>query len=328
VEEMSRQARWLSIGVGLLFILSIPLWVTSSFYLRLVNLSGITIIAVVGLNFLTGETGQISLGHAGLMGIGAYTAAILETAHHWEFWSGTLAAGVITTAIAIIIGYPTLRLKGHYLAIATLGLGQILWLIFSNWRSVTNGFDGIGQIPEPHIFGFSIANDFAFYYLITVFVAAFVYLAIRIKASSFGLAMIAVRDNEMAAEAMGISATTHKVLAFSLSGLYAGVAGSLYAHLFTYISPDAFTLDLSILFFAMLILGGLGSILGSMIAAVFLTLLPEWLRFLDQYYMVLYGAIIILVIVYMPQGIMGVLKDWRRWKLFRATQPSEPLHGG
>jgi branched-chain amino acid transport system permease protein len=316
---MSRRAWRLAISVGILVVLSMPWWVTSAFYLRLINSAGITIIAVVGLNFLTGETGQISLGHAGFMGIGAYTAAILETAYHWGFWSGTLAAAVMTTVIAIVIGFPTLRLKGHYLAIATLGLGQILSLVFSNWRRVTNGFDGIGQIPEPHIFGVVIGNDFAFYYLITLFVAAFVFLAVRIKATNFGRAMIAVRDNEMAAEAMGISATAHKMLAFSLSGMYAGIAGSLYAHLFTYISPDAFNLDLSITFFAMLILGGLGSIPGSVIAAVFLTLLPEWLRFLEQYYMVLYGAIIILVIVYMPQGIIGVLKDWRGWRPVRTA---------
>ena len=325
---MSRQAQWIGTIVGLLVALSIPWWVTSSFYMRLINFSGITIIAVVGLNFITGETGQISLGHAAFFGIGAYTAAILGTVFHWNFWMGTVAAGAVTTTIAIIIGFPTLRLKGHYLAIATIGLGEIIRLVFNNWRSVTNGFDGIGEIPEPHVLGFAIGSDFRFYYLIAAFVAAFILLAARIKATGFGRAMIAVRDNEMAAEAMGISPTTHKMLAFALSGLYAGVAGSLYAHLFTYISPDAFNLDLSIIFFAMLILGGLGSILGSAIAAVFLTLLPEWLRFLEEYYMVLYGAIVILTIVYMPRGIIGMLTDWHQWRVTRTTRSAESVHGG
>jgi branched-chain amino acid transport system permease protein len=322
----NRPILWLAFGATAL--LTIPLWVRSDFYLHLLDEAIIYIICVVGLNIIIGETGQISLGHAAFLGVGAYTAAILGTRLHWNFWAGTLAAALLTTVLAVVLGYPTLKLKGHYLAIATIGLGEIMRLIFNNWRSLTGGFDGIAEIPPPVFFGYVIQGNVPFYYLLLVFAAAMTFLAVRIKQSTFGLAMIAVRDNEIAAETTGIRISGHKILAFSLSGLYAGVAGSLYAHFFAYIAPDTFDTSLSIVFLAMLIVGGIGRVSGAVVGAFLLTLLPELLRFLEEYYMVLYSVVVILTVVFMPMGIVGRIARWQQSRQAAMTPVAEEVPRG
>jgi branched-chain amino acid transport system permease protein len=303
-----RTARWLGWAALGVVVLLYPWLAPTDYLLRVGNLVLIYAILTLGLNFTVGWTGQVSLGHAGFWGIGAYTTALLTAKlAAWPAAAAMIVAGGLAGLAGVLLGLPTLKLKGHYLALATIGFGETIQLVFNNWRPVTGGADGIVGIPALSIGGFAFSTETRAYYLLLVAVVAFAAAARRLRDSTFGRAFMAVRDNELAADVAGVPTTTTKTLAFALSAVYAGMAGSLYAHLLRYISPDVFGFEQSLLMLSMLVIGGLGSIAGALVGAVVGVAVPEVLRVFGVYYMAVYALLVIAVIVFMPAGIVGAL---------------------
>jgi len=253
----------------------------------------INIILAVSLNLINGFTGQFSLGHAGFMAVGAYASALLTIYMEWPFPVVLIGAGIISALIGFLIGLPTLRLRGDYLAIATLGFGEIVRVVILNLK-ITGGPRGLGGIaPKTTFF---IAEIVA---ILTVIIFS------NIVKSSHGRAFVAIREDEIAAEAMGIDTTKYKVLAFSIGAAFAGIAGALFAHHQMFIDPRSFTFTRSIEILVMVVLGGLGSISGSIVAATVLTILPEALRGIAQYRMIAYALLLIGLMLIRPQGLFG-----------------------
>lgn len=281
----------------------------SPYTLYLINLSCVYVILVVGLNFIFGCTGQISLAHAGFWGLGAYTSALLTTRFAFPFIGGLVGSILVGIAAGLLVGLPSLKLKGFYLAISTYAVGGIINLVLNNWSSVTRGADGIPGIPPPHI-GFWTANTgIKKYYFMLVFVVLIVLAFHRIKNSRLGRALQAIGDDEFAAEVMGVDTYRYKLLGFSASAVCAAIAGSLFAHLIGYISPDNFTSGESITLFCMLLLGGVRSTLGPVIGSILLVLLPESMRFLREYCMLIYGICVVILAIWAPEGIMGFIQS-------------------
>ena len=301
----------LSILVLIVVLALLPLFVHSDYILTLLDLAGIYSIAVMGLGILLGFTGQMSLAQAAFLGIGAYTSAWFTTQLHWPVWPAMAMAVLLSALVGLVVGYPCLRLSGHYLALATIGFGIITQLVLINWKSVTNGSDGITGIPPPQIGPWVLDTYGTYYYLVLAAVLVCAYIAWRIKTTRVGRALHAIRENEIAARATGIDATRYKIVAFVLAGSYAGLAGSLLAHDIKFISPDSYSFDQSVVFLVMLILGGSSSISGALIGALLLTMLPEVLRPLKSSYIMVYGAAVIAMIVFMPQGLVGLFNAMR-----------------
>ena len=256
----------------------IPAFIHSDYLLTLFDTAGIYAIVVMGLGILLGLAGQLSLAQAAFLGIGAYTSGFLTVNLGWPVWGAMPAAMLLSALVALIVGYPCLRLSGHYLALATIGFGIITQLVLINWKKVTNGSDGLGNIPPPHIGSFVFDSYGRYYYIVLVAVIICAYVAWRIKTTRVGRALEAIRENEIAARATGIDATRYKIIAFVLAGTYAGLAGSLLAHMTKFISPDSYSFDQSVVFLVMLIVGGSASISGAILGAVLLWFLPEVLR--------------------------------------------------
>lgn len=278
---------------------------TSGYTQVVLNLAVIHAILVVGLNFILGYAGQISLGHAALWAIGGYSSALLALRLQAPFWLALVGAMVFTGLVSYAIGVPMLRLRGHYLALATLGFNTIVEIVLRNWVPVTGGTNGLVGIPAPTLMGYTIKGSTQHYYLLLFFLVVLSLVAYKVRHSPLGRAMMALRDDEMAAGTSGINVAQIKTYAFVIAGVYAGIAGSLYAHTSQYLAPTEFTLIRSITFLSMLIVGGEGSILGAILGAGVLTFLPEWLRFLDQAYLAFFGVMMLLILVFMPGGIVG-----------------------
>lgn len=293
-----------------MLVLAVPYFAPSNYMLELVNLSLISVIVVIGLNFVTGYAGQINFGQAAFYGIGAYVAALLTRAGI-SFWLALPAAGCAAGAFGVVLGIPTLRLRAFYLAMATIGFGEIVRLVLIHWESVTGGSSGLRGIPGVSLGSFELTRHAHYYYLLLAFLSLLTAFARRLRDSRLGRAMMATRDSEIAAEMMGVDTVRMKILAFVLSAVYAGIAGALYAGYVNYVSPEQFSNQQAILYFTMLLVGGIGTIAGAVIGTLTLTFLPEFLRFLQSWYMVVYGVAVILIIVLMPRGIVGLVQD--RW---------------
>jgi len=297
--------RRLLLGLVLAAALLLPLYVRSSYVLHVAILCGIYVILTLSLNLITGFGGQFSLGHAGFYGIGAYAAALLAVRLQSPFLLNLGAAAVAAGLIGFLIGLPTLRLGGIYLAMATLGFGEIIYLVLLNWLSLTRGPLGIPAIPEPSVAWLALGTPRRQYYLALALVLLATVSVSCFVNSSFGEAIQAIREDEIAAEDMGVPATRLKVLAFTLSAGLAGLAGAFFAHYTSFISPSSFTLVESILILSLLVFGGMGSIEGSIAGAIVLTVAPEVFRFLAEYRMVIYGALLVGLMVFRPQGLLG-----------------------
>jgi branched-chain amino acid transport system permease protein len=315
---MRRETRFMLIALLIVALALVPRFVSSDYVLTLLDTAGIYAIAVMGLGILLGFTGQMSLAQAAFLGIGAYTSGYFTThvpwftGHlEWSVWPAMALAVVMSALIGLAVGYPCLRLSGHYLALATIGFGIIAQLVLINWREVTNGSDGLNGIPPPQIGSLVLDTYGKYYYLVLVMVLLCAYVAWRIKTTRVGRALHAIRENEIAARATGIDATRYKIIAFVLAGSYAGLAGSLLAHDIKFVSPDSYSFDQSVVFLVMLILGGSSSISGAIVGAVLLTFLPEVLRPLKSSYIMVYGAAVIAMIVFMPQGLVGLFAALR-----------------
>lgn len=267
------------------------------YYLQILTVIGINIILAVGLNLISGYTGQLSLGHSAFMGIGAYTATLLFLELNVPFLISLLAGAIFAAFFGFIIGVPTLRLKGDYLAIATLGFAEITKNILLNMK-ITGGPMGLRGIPKK-------TNIFIVY----IAVALVIFSLNRIINSRVGKSFIAIREDELAAEAMGINTTYYKILAFTIGAFYAGIAGGLYAFFFRYINPNEFGFSKSIEILCMIVLGGMGNIYGSILGAIIITVLPELLRsispVISQYRMVFYGLSLVVLMIIRPEGILS-----------------------
>ncbi len=264
-------------------------------------------IAVAGLVVVLGYCGQISLAQAGFLGLGAYGTAICAVDYHLPFFAALLAGVLLAGALGLILGVASLRLGGHYLAMVTISFQEILTLVLTNWTRVTHGPDGISGIARPA--GLAAGNR---YLGLCVAVLVGVTLLIwRLKTSQLGRGMQAVRDNEIAASTCGIDIFRTKVLAFGISAVLGGLGGGLFAGAFSYISPDQFSFSESIVLLTMALLGGVQSPFGALLGTALLVMLPEWLRFLRQIYLAVYGAAVILIMVFLPTGLWGWLAS--RW---------------
>ncbi len=290
-------AIWIFFGLAVLIFVNIQVATdTLDFYMvGVLSVVAINVILTVSLNLINGVTGQLSIGHAGFMAVGAYTTGILSSSFGTSIYINLILSGIAAGLAGLLIGLPTLRLRGDYLAIATLGFGEIIRVILQNLR-ITGGAGGLGGIEW-------IDN---FYLTQTVTILA-VIIIWRIATSAPGRAMIAIREDEIAAETVGINTTKYKVMAFVIGSCFAGIAGSLFAHRMTYIAPNGFTFMKSIEVLVMLVLGGLGSITGAIFSAIFLTLLPEFLRFIDEWRMVIYPALLVIVMLFRSQGLFGTM---------------------
>jgi len=303
---------------------AIPLLIHGNYSLRLVNLALIFALLSVSLNVVLGYAGQIALGHAALFGIGAYTSSLITAGGSGAlFWPAFVASGVTTGLAGLVLGVPTLRLKGHYLALATLGFGEIMRLIFFNWREVTHGMDGISGIPAPAIGSFVLGSETRYFYLCLVVLALTLLFVRRLERSKYGRMLAAIRDAELGAGTVGINVPRIKVMAFGVSAVLAGLAGSLYAHLVSFISPDVFGFDVTAQLLSMVLIGGIGTTWGPVLGAVVLTFVPELLRISKAYYQLIYGAGIAAMIIFLPTGIIGLLEMVRGRRTARAAiQPA------
>jgi len=297
--------------IGAVVLLLLPLLVTNSYFIHIFISIGLYIILSLSLNLVTGFTGQLALGHAAFYGIGAYTSALLLLRFNVSYWLALVLSAVITGIFGFLLGLPALRLKGDYLGIVTLGFGEIVRLVFVNWYSLTRGPLGLPGIPAPKIGPYIFDSRIPFYYLIFGLAAFTVFFMHRLVNSGVGMAMITVKEDEIAAESIGIYPIKYKLLAFSLGAAFAGIAGSFYASYISFISPDTFLYMDSVTILAMVVLGGLGSIPGSIIGATVLVIVPELLRFMTNYRMLLYGALMVFMMIYRPQGFWGANKRVR-----------------
>jgi branched-chain amino acid transport system permease protein len=279
---------------------------TGDYNLHVSNLFMFYAICVLGLNILVGYTGQFSLAQAAFFGIGAYVATLCVLDLHLPHGVAIVAAGLCTGAFGILLGLPTLRLSGGYLAIATVAFGETIRLVMLNWVRVTRGSSGIRGIPAFRVFGYEFLTLKSQFYLTLFFFALCVWIYTRMIHSHVGRVFTAIRENEPAARAMGINTLYYKVLAFASSSFLCGIAGGLYAFTIRFISPDSFVASESIAMLSMVVIGGVGTISGAIIGALLLTFLPEWLRSMGDYRLLLFGSLLVVMMLFMPDGIVGL----------------------
>lgn len=310
----------------IIFILLFPLFL-SNYIIGLLTLCAIASIGAIGLNILTGYTGQISLGVGAFLGVGGYTAAIMTSTLGLSFWVSLPLAGAMTAVVGGLFGIPSLRLRGLYLAIATIAAQFIILFIISRWTSLTGGTAGM-VLDRPTIGKFSFSSNMSYYYLciiILIFTALYATNLIRTRT---GRAFLAVRDRDIAAQIMGINLFKYKVMAFAISSFFIGIAGGLLAHYTMIVSPEFYSFDVSINYLAMILIGGLGSVLGSILGALFITLLPVVLDlgisfltgFMPDLYQILsafkefvFGGVIILFLILEPGGLAHIWKNIKNY---------------
>jgi len=295
-----------AIALVAIAVLAIPAVSQDGYLIQLLNIAILNAIVVLGLNFATGWTGQINFGQAAFYGLGAYATAIATKSGLPWIVTPVLSVAIVLAA-SLILGLPTLRLRTYYLAMTTIGFGEIVRLIIVHWEPVTGGTSGLRAIPGITLFGIGPQGQVQHYYLLLAVLALATLVAARIRQSALGRAMIATKDSEIAAEQSGVDTTRTKLLAFMIGAVYAGLAGCLYASSIRFVSPDSFSGVQAVLLMTMLIVGGMGSIAGSIVGALTLTILPEVLRFLGQWYLVLYGLGVIIVIVLLPGGLASMI---------------------
>jgi branched-chain amino acid transport system permease protein len=314
----------------LLFFGLFPL-IMSDYYLSIINLCAIASVGALGLNILVGYTGQISVGHAAFMSVGAYTAANLATKLDLPFWITLPAGGFMAMFVGILVGLPSLRVKGLYLAIATLAAQFIIEWIINHTPAISGGVQASIAVPRPNLFGWEMDTQREMYFFLMVVLALAVVGALNLVRSRIGRAFIAIRDQEIAAEIIGINVYRYKLLAFGISSFYAGVAGVMYTYYLGIANYEMFTLPISIDYLAMIIIGGLGSVLGSIFGAIFITLLPVAVRifmevvgvyFVDGVYLaqviaqmrlILFGGLIIVFLVVEPEGLSKLWLNIRNY---------------
>jgi len=324
-EELELNKAWLLIVFA--FVFSLPFY-SNSYIMHIANMIGFGIIVAQGLNILMGYTGQISLGHAAFVSVGAYASAILTHKAGFSFWLALPVSGIMAAFVGMVVAIPSLRLKELYLAIATMGYAFIVNEVIIYWKTLTNGTMGLMALPVS-FFHIELNTGHKYYYLVYSLVVLLTYFSYNLSQSKLGRALMAVRDSEEAAQSLSISLVKYKIIAFTISAFYAGIAGSLYAHFIMFVSPENFDIMLSIEYLVMLVVGGIGYLWGAVLGSIFVTLLPEVIRlsvrFLPEWLEIhdlqlfLYGLIIIIFLIFEPEGL------YARWLKIKRYVKSFPL---
>lgn len=310
------QFRLRGLVVLAIVVFAMPLFLSNPFHYGLATQIALIAGAVVGLNLLVGFAGQISLGHAGFFGLGAYFSAIMTSTYGWSAIPALVVGALVVAIIAWVVGRPILRLKGHYLSMATLAVGFIIAIILNNERETTGGPDGMPVPPfdvfgwelsafgQYSLFGMDISGDLAWYLFAVVVLLVAVWLAQNLIDSPIGRALRSVHGSEVAASVVGVNTAKYKSLVFVISAVYASVMGGLYGHFQGFITPSVASFDFSILLITMVVLGGMGSTIGVIIGVVVLELLPQVLADFQEMEMVLFGLILMLTMIFMPKGLL------------------------
>jgi len=299
-KHMNKLAVLLVVILGLF-----PLFFNSSYVLRIVTICMMYVMIALSLNLLTGFLGLMTMGHAAFWGIGAYAAAILSTRAGFGMGTCMLVAAIAAGLFSLLLGLPTLRLKGYYLTVVTLGFCEIIRLVEMNSMELTRGPLGIAGIPSPNLFGFQFNSNRSVFYVMLVLVVVSALIIHSIVHSRIGLAIMSIREDDLAASTMGVNVFLYKIMVFIISSMIVGVAGAFYAHYINFIDPSSFTTAASMDMLIMAILGGLGSIPGTILGASILTILPETIRAMAQYRNLAYGIIIVILMMAKPDGILG-----------------------
>ncbi len=305
--SLHRTGLWVTaLSVALLLF---PLVENNPYTLGITNLIAINTIVVLGLNLFIGYAGQISLGHAAFFGLGAYGSAIATVNFGFNPWLAMILVAAIVALVALLVGIPALRLTGHYLAMATLGLNFVFHTILLQWDEVTGGPSGFYGIPSLQIGDFVFFNEIRLHYLIWTFAMLALLLCLNLVRSGVGRGLAALAGDETAAAALGVNTRNAKVKVFVLSAVLASVAGSLFAHTYAFVSPDSFGIFTSADLVIMVVVGGMGSIWGSLFGAAMITMLPEWMDLFETYKDFVHGGILVLVLMFLPQGLVTGLMD-------------------
>ena len=316
------------IPVTYLLLASVPFLGVSQYFIRVLCMIGVYSILTLSLNLIAGYMGQTSMGHAALYCLGGYFSALLGSKLGWPFWI-TILFGVLGGALGgLILGLSTMRLSGSYLAVITLAFAEVVEMVVLNWNDVTNGPLGVRNIPRPSIFGWELTtSNGGFYWLMLVLVTVAILVSLCVVNSKFGRAVRAIKEDELAAKLMGVHTAAYKVKTIVLSGALAGMAGAYYASMNRYIDANTFNFDVSMTILCIVIFGGLGSIPGMIVGSVLLIAFPEVLRALSDYRFVVYGLLLIFMMRFRPQGLLGGLsrKPYRLPRgVRRPEQEAEP----
>lgn len=307
-------------AVALVGFILLPQLIAVKYYLHLSVLALIWVIAAQGQNLIQGYTGYVSIVQAGFMGIGAYSTALMGIHFDMPVWLTITLAPFVTAFFALLTGYPSLRVKGHYFAIVTLAFNMVIFIVLMNFHELTQGEAGITGIPKPGAKDglFNWRDRETYYYFVLIIAVLMTALAALIVRSRIGQTLIAIRQNEDLVGAVGIAAWKYKLFAFVISAMFGGLAGAIYAHYQSFINPEIFGVAQSLDAILAVIIGGSGTIAGPVIGAFFVVFLPEYLRFADSFRLILYGLVLVLATIYMPRGIVGVATDlmakWGRSK--------------
>jgi branched-chain amino acid transport system permease protein len=316
---MSPKTRTLLACLGLAIVLAFLIFAPLTFHrygLYILSQWAVMTIAAIGLNLTLGYAGQVSLAQGAFVGIGAYSAAILTT-HGWPLIAAIVLALALCFVIGWLLGYPALRVQHHYLAFVTLAFSTLAFLVFRNESWLTGGTDGIDGVPRPSVFGRTTTPHLRYYYF-CLFVLAVVTLAVLgLVRSPWGRAFIALRENPIRALSLGVDTRRYILIAFAIGSALGGLAGALYAPLVGLVEPPAFALTLSFNLLMMVIVGGSGYFVGPYVGALVAVLLPEWLRFLENYYLILYALLVMALLIYSPTGLVGIVD---RFIVFRRTR--------
>ena len=293
-------------------LLFLPKMVQNVYSLHIVIMAIIYTMTVQSLNLIAGYSGACSIGHAAFYGLGAYTSALLAVNFGWSFWVTALCGIIVAAIFGLILAIPVLKLKSSYLVITTIAFGKVIHLLFLNMIELTKGPNGVTGIPVPSLFGYEFAAKDQYYYFALFFAVVVAFLYYRLYHSRTGRAIKSVREDDIAAELIGVPVVYYKVFAFVVGTATAGLAGALYAHYIHFISPETFSINESIAELVMLMVGGIGTFLGPILGAFGITILLEKLRFLSDYRQMIYGAILFLIIFVMPRGLVGLYESIKR----------------
>jgi branched-chain amino acid transport system permease protein len=323
---------WVRAGVGPLLcvlLLFVPL-LTNSYTQYVINLVLIYMILGIGLNFLLGYAGQFAFANAALMAIGAYTTALLTYRLGVSFWICLPLSGIVAAVIGSLGALPAMRMKDVYLALVTLAFAELVIWVLIHWKSVTLGTDGV-PVRAPELFGWRVRGDKNVYYVVLACTVFLYWVAKRIVESHLGRAFVSIRENEIVAQCNGINVARYKIMVFALSAFFSGIGGALYALTLGLVVPQSFALFQLIILFSIVVLGGMGSLFGAVIGAIVLTALPELLRDFQAFQEILFGIVLVAVVVFMPRGVAGMLKQLRllprevlaqKWRRFETSSAS------
>ncbi|HEY8609161.1 MAG TPA: branched-chain amino acid ABC transporter permease [Noviherbaspirillum sp.] len=303
--------------------LAFPFMASNDYLLTVMSLAYIYAIATIGLNLITGYTGQFNLAHSGFMAIGAYTVGILTVDHQWPFWMAFVLSGFVAAAVGIPVGIVSLRLKGHFFSIFTLCVGYIMFLLIEKWESLTHGTVGIIGIPAPENFlGIDFDTPRGQYYMVLFFLVISVWIMHRIVTSLLGRTFMAVRNSEELAEALGINLMRNKVLAFTLSVFYAGIAGGLYAGAVRFLGPGLAGVEHTFDMTMFMLVGGIGTLFGPLLGSISMPWLTQYLQFLQDYRFIVFGPILVALVIFLPNGIVGTYLAWKARAAYRKAAPA------